>query len=174
MFKQAGLDPRKDYPIEVRLAMQQMLLEAFERQYQQAHAKSHFFIADRTPIDLASYLLADVSRQTADHSPKLGLVIAEYVNQCLEVAARHFSVIVLIQPGIRLVEQIDKAPACPAYMEHLNAIQLGLLMDERNLTRRYFMPRRVTNLKERLLALAVSVKSVIDMDLKLREDRLVH
>ena len=80
---------------------------------------------DRTPIDLAAYMLADVSRQ--EISPYTDREVAAYVESCLIVANSYFSGVVVIQPGIPIVEDLSKAPASFSYMEHINALCLGLV-----------------------------------------------
>ncbi len=162
VFSIIGKDPKVDYPIEERIVIQEAILYAFERQYQAAREQSPFFIADRTPIDLASYLLADVQRTTTAHTPELAGMINDYLSRCFHVASEHFSTIVLVQPGIALVEAEGKAPACPAYVEHMNALQAGLLLDPRLHARNYMIPRKFVALSSRLDCLKNAVSHSID------------
>lgn len=175
VFKRLGLDPAANYPIEVRLMVQEAILTAFEAQYAAATKLSPLWIADRTPIDLASYLLADVQRGNLVDTPELAAHVNDYVARCLKAAARHFSIIMLVQPGIEVpMNREGKAPSCTAYMEHLNTIQLGLLCDERNSTRRFSLPRNIVSLEARMQALRRSVATAIETEKVLRKSRLVH
>lgn len=158
VFAAIERDPKADYPIAERIGIQEAILYAFERQYAYAREQAGTFIADRTPIDLASYMIADVQRTTTAEMPEVATLINDYVERCLVSASQWFSVIVLVQPGITLVEAPGKAPACPAYIEHLNFAQKGLMMDPRLLAKPYFIPRTVLDLQGRV----DSVKNAIE------------
>lgn len=153
VFRIIGRDPKAEYPIEERIAIQEGILYAFEKQYAHAASVSPVFVADRCPIDLAGYMLADVQRSTLAGDPDVAVMVNDYVRRCLESTNRWFGTVVLVQPGIALVEAEGKAPACLAFMEHLNALQAGLLVDERFESLHFMMPRRVTNLAQRVEAL---------------------
>ncbi|QFZ84545.1 AAA family ATPase [Variovorax paradoxus] len=162
VFKALGLDPKAEYPIAERIAIQAAILSAFEAQWLDAMARSTFFISDRSPIDLASYLLADVTRQTLTGQPEVAKAVNYYVKRCIESANRFFATIVLVQPGIALVEEEGKAPACPAYMEHLNALQLGLLTDSRLESRNYSIRRGYLDLDVRIQCLENCLRAAQD------------
>lgn len=153
VFNALDKDPKVDYPIEERMAIQESLLLAFAAQFAQAHAASNIWISDRTPIDLASYLIADVQRGTFDGKAyQLPDMVNDYVRRCILTTNKWFATVVLVQPGIKTVEAIGKAQACSAYMEHLNLVQIGLMMDEGLTARHYMIPRRYTGLEDRVEA----------------------
>lgn len=122
VFRQHDLDPRANYPLEKRLWIQLRILEKLEKIYSTNKTYSVF---DRTPIDLAAYMLADVSRQ--EINPATDREVSIYVESCLIVTNAYFSGVVVVQPGIPIVEDLSKAPASLSYMEHLNVINLGLM-----------------------------------------------
>jgi predicted ATPase len=153
VFAMIGKDPKADYPIEERIAIQEAILYAFERQYAEARSRAEVWISDRTPIDLASFMMADIQRSTFDGSPELAAMVNDYVKRCIDATNLWFSVVVLVQPGIVTVEAEGKAPACPAYMEHLNSLQLGLLLHEKLESRHFLIPRRFTSLEHRVESL---------------------
>ena len=157
-----GKDPKVEYPIADRIAIQEAILHAFERQYADASRRYEVWISDRTPIDLAGYMLADVQRSTLVGSLGVANMVNDYVKRCLEVTNRCFSTVVLVQPGIPLVEEEGKAPCCPAFIEHLNALQAGLLLDQRLMTGHYMIPRRYTNLRDRIDSVAKAVEHATD------------
>ena len=68
----------------------------------------------------------------------------------------------LLQPGIALVEAEGKAPCCPAYIEHLNLLQSGLLLDEGFSPAVFRIPRRFTNLEDRLNCIHSAVEKTVD------------
>ena len=162
VFALLGKDPKVDYPVEERLAIQEAILFALERQYAAAAKLTPVFIADRCPIDLASYMMADIQRSTLAGEPAIAAMVNDYVRRCLEATNRWFSTVVLVQPGIALVEAVEKAPACPANIEHINLIQSGLLLDDRLNARHYMIPRRCTDLQERVAALKGACTHAID------------
>lgn len=160
VFASLGLDPKAEYPIAQRIAVQAAILYAFERQWLDASRRSIFYVSDRSPLDLASYLLADVTRQTLAGQPEVADAVNGYVDRCVESANRFFHTIVLIQPGIPLVEAAGKAPACPAYMEHLNLLQSGLLRHEKLHAKTFMLPRQFTDMEDRMSALTNTLAGV--------------
>lgn len=174
VFAQMGLDPKAEYPIEQRLVIQTMLLGVFEKQYEKASRERSLWIADRTPIDLAAYMLADVQRGTTQHNPKLGRMVDDYVARCYEVAQRHFSLVLLIPPGIPLRDEPGKAQACPAYVEHIHLLQTGLLCDERCKVRSYRLPRYVTDLDERVDCIEQALGKTVAAWETMKEGEPIH
>lgn len=156
VYAMLGLDPAADYPITQRLAIQEAVLTAFEAQWADATKRTPLWICDRTPIDLATYMLADVQRSTfAQHSPEVAKLVLDYKRRCIAAANRWFSIIVLVQPGVVApVVRNGKAMSCPAYQEHFNAIALGLIRDEEIGIKNFYLPRRVVSLRGRVDALA--------------------
>lgn len=150
VFAKMGLDPKADYPFETRMQIQEMLLGVFASQYETAARKSSIYVTDRTPVDLASYLLADVQRGTMAGNARAIKATMHYVESCLEVTALYFSAVVLVQPGIVVAERPGKAPQCPAYMMHLNTLQLGLMCDERIRGNARVIPRATIDLGARV------------------------
>lgn len=155
VFKAAGMDPKGSFSIDTRIAIQESMLQVFDRHYATAASKSSIglFVADRTPIDLAAYLLAEVQQNTtAGQEQETVNFATHYVKRCLETADRWFATIIIVQPGIQVVEEDGKARGCPLFMEHLNTLMLGLTADERLRCRNYYLPRRVVSLEARLTA----------------------
>lgn len=145
IFYEYGLDPREHYSLEKRLWVQLRILERLEAVYA---ANRTYAVFDRTPIDLAAYMLADVSRLPV--SPYTDREVAEYLESCLIVTNRYFSGVVVIQPGIPVVEDITKAPASSSYMEHINALCLGLVSSPHlKRTQAYSLSRYCIDLDDR-------------------------
>jgi len=162
VFELLGKDPKVDYPIEQRIAIQEAILYAFERQYAAAAKMAPLWISDRTPIDLASYMLADVQRETLAGNPAAAQHLLDYVERCLTATNQWFSTVVLVQPGIALVEAPGKAPCCPVNIEHLNALQAGLLLNEKLHARHFVIPRRYTELESRVQAVASATVNALN------------
>lgn len=169
IFARLGKDPKIEYPIEERLAIQEAILLAFEKLYAKAGENSTVWISDRTPLDLAGYMLADVQRSTLAGNPEVAMMVNSYVQRCIEATNRWFATVILVQPGIALVEEVGKAPACPAFIEHFNTLQLGLLVDLRLKSKHFAIDRRYTELSDRLEAVANSYNSTMDAALAQRQ-----
>lgn len=176
VYRDIGMDPAAECSLPERIAVQEILLETLCKQYVTARKQSMLFIADRTPIDMASYMLADVGRSATLGAPALSARVDDYVTRCLKATAEHFSAIVQVQPGLPMGEGTEpgKARPCVAYVEHLNAIQLGLLADERNLVRSYKIKREAIDMDERLKALGKAVDAALAAHSVLMGDRTVH
>lgn len=173
VFESLGCDPKAEYSIEKRLMIQNVVLSALEKQYRKARDLSPVFIADRTPIDAAAYMLSEVHR-TAIQSQEISAQVLQYVERCLKSAMQHFAVIVQVQPGIKIVDQADKGVACAANLEHLNSLHLGLLVDERNSVRRFIIPRGTTALKDRMSALDKAFNNAIETQEALTKSSVLH
>lgn len=171
VFKTLGLDPKADYPFETRYMIQQGVLECFRVQYEHASKQNKAFVTDRTPVDLAAYLLADVQRGTLNGNVEVGKLVNTYVEDCLREAARWFSMIVLVQPGIEVVEAEGKASGCPAFMEHLNALNAGLMQHDHFLVPHFAMPRDCLLLSERVQALSQAARTVLQAHVAAAESR---
>lgn len=158
VFSLLNKDPKANYPIEERLAIQEAILFAFEKQYALAREYSAVFVSDRTPLDLAAYMLCDVQRATlAGMHPEVATLVTNYVRRCIDATNRWFSTVVLVQPGIALVEADGKAPCCPAYIEHMKVVLKGLMLDERLGCRHYVIPSRYVHLDDRVASVKQAV-----------------
>jgi len=146
VFQEMGLDPKVDYPLEVRLGIQKKILESFEKQCKPYSNKS--FVTDRTPIDFMAYTLADCQR--GNISDELSEKIGLYMEDCVNLTNWLFPVLIVVQPGIPLVEEKDKAPANIAYVEHINHLIMGLVVSEAIQSEHFYIPRHVIDLRERI------------------------
>ena len=173
VFMAIGRNPSADYPIEERISIQETLLYAFEKQFEEAQRRSRLWISDRTPIDLASYLIADIRRSTFEERPELAEMVNSYTRRCIERTNQWFSTVMLLQPGITLVSEEGKAPCCPAYIEHLNFLQSGILLDTDVSAAVFKVPRHYTRLEDRIDCVHNAVERSINGYLKLKEERLV-
>jgi len=174
VFEMLDLDPKVEYPFETRMMIQEVILQMFESQYEEMTRQSAFFIADRTPIDLASYALADVTRATLVGRPELALALGKYVQRCLKSTSRFFTLVVLVQPGIPLVEAPGKAAACPAYMDHLNDLQVGILQRDESIVRSIRIPRGMLDLQERKQFVASALGACAETQYVLKKSASFH
>ncbi|HDR9086296.1 TPA: AAA family ATPase [Burkholderia vietnamiensis] len=151
-FERLGYSPKADYPFETRLMIQREILRDMDRLYERSGVK---FITDRTPIDLLGYTLADVQRNNVPY--ELAADVDRYTQDCYESANRHFTTLILVQPGIQMVEAEGKAPAHRTHMEHLNYLMLGLLIDDRLQCDHFLIPKRYTSIEKRIEAITYAL-----------------
>jgi predicted ATPase len=147
-----GFNPQLNYSFATRLNIQWLILNDAEQKYTAAEVHGDTFITDRTPIDFMAYLLADVQR--ANITASESLATAGYMRTCVDVVNRFFSMLVILQPGIPLIAAPNKAPLCPAYIEHLNALIIGLACSAESGARAMLMPRGMTDLHNRVYAVS--------------------
>lgn len=151
-FARLGRDPKAEYPFAERLDIQRAILDDMAAVYR---ASPEGFVADRTPIDMWAYTLAEVGRQTL--TPALEHAYRDYEAALIETTKAHFDVAFLVQPGILVLETAGKAPASSGYIEHLNALVRGLMEDARLKLRTHVVPRRVLSLDARLALVTVGL-----------------
>jgi predicted ATPase len=159
VFAALGRDPKVEYPIDERISIQEAILYAIEKQYAAARKRHPVFVCDRTPLDLAMYMLADIQRSTLAGQPEVAGLVLDYVSRCFDSTNQWFSTVVMLQPGIKLVDEPGKAPACPVNIEHLNTIIGGLMLDQRLISRHYMIPRKYTNLEQRVDSLGNAINA---------------
>lgn len=153
IWRELGYDPATTYDFATRLSVQEEILARVDRIYSE-HAGEDF-ITDRTPLDMAAYTLGDAIGDRVP--PTCQKRLAKYVQECFNVTNRRFGIVLLIQPGIALVDEPGKAVMNEGYIEHLNSLILGLTVDERLSCSHFYMPRAVIRLEDRLQALEASV-----------------
>lgn len=171
VFAEMGLDPKVDYPIETRMDIQRRILDAFADQYRTTRIESDVFFADRTPIDLIAYTLADVRRENVPSN--MEKVIESYVKDCFDVSNEFFSVLFVVQPGIEPIEEAGKAPASYAYTEHISNMVMGLVVSEFVKSDHFYIPRRHTSLENRIKCVKNGMLKAADRFIKATEDEIV-
>lgn len=151
VFEELGLDPAVTYDFATRLKVQRAILRHVDKLYGIAEREErNNTITDRTPLDLLMYTYAEVAGDNLSEADTAAL--AAYTEECFEVLNRRFGMIMVLQPGIPIVEAPGKASTNTGYMEHLNMICLGLMSDERVKVKSAFIPRSVTDLQRRVNA----------------------
>lgn len=143
LFKKQGLDPAKRMPFKTRLSIQQNILSAAVEVWSRANGR---FISDRTPLDMAAYTLADVQGTTILNAKAL----AQYLDDCIQQTNRFFSTLIIIPPGIPLVQEPGKAALHEAYIEHLHTLVVGLCHDPRISAKVHQLTRNVLSLEDRV------------------------
>lgn len=151
-FNRLGFSPKEDYPFEIRLMIQHELLVDMDKLYSESGLS---WITDRTPIDLLAYTMADIQRANLREIHVDAFI--RYMAACISCVNAHFTNILVVQPGIPLFDESGKAPCNNAYMEHLNALVLGIVVDQRIKPYHYYIPRDVLNLEARVKAIEFAV-----------------
>jgi len=105
VFLQHGYHPSQSFGVSARLFLQQKILEKAESIWFEVDEPS--FICDRTPIDMAAYMLTDVSNSELDQHTQDEIM--SYLGECFRVAKRYFGKIVLVPPAIPFIPAHDKA-----------------------------------------------------------------
>jgi len=155
VFAACGLDPSVTYDFSTRLSVQEMILDAFDKVYAE-HSCNENAIADRTPLDLIGYTMAEAVGDFVPMEDQLRL--AKYVKRCFDVLNKRFSTIIVVQPGIPIaLNREGKAASNLGYIEHLNSLILGLSVDERVNMPHFYLPRNMTALDDRVQAVEFSV-----------------
>lgn len=148
VFEQLGLDPAAKMDFNTRLEVQEYILISTKQIWQAAPSA---FVTDRTPIDFMAYLLGDIQGETVVNFTNL----QNYLLECFNTINQLFTRIVVLQPAIPLVFAQGKASLNKAYIEHLNALILGLCHDERLHCPVTVIPREVVDLHNRLKLISI-------------------
>ena len=156
VYLELGLSPQIDYDFATTLVIQLAILESLLEAYAGQHGRN--FITDRTPIDLLAYTMADIRRSNV--TSKETDAFMEYRQKCFEAANRYFAVIVIVQPGIPLVDDPTKAPPNIAYMNHINTLLMGLVTDSSMKAGRFFINKETLKIEDRMDSISYSIDRV--------------
>lgn len=152
VFKARKIDAKQSLPLHERLDCQLDILKLLGERYEAAGAS---FVADRTPLDAAAYMMLELNREGAlemESDSVLDDLVDAYFRTCIHLTNKHFSSVFLIQPGIPIVHDATKAtaPASRAYMEALNYTMKGLMRDDRLNISRYYLGRDILEMSDRV------------------------
>jgi len=155
--QEMGIDLTKPIPFPLRLAYQERILEVYTALYE---AQNDCFITDRTPLDLAAYLIADVPNDLTD--PALIARTRLYIEKCFAITNKHFALVMQVQPGIPYVAAPGKPLPNQAYQEAINTIILGLMYDDRLEAEIDVIDRGMTQLTDRIMCFADRIQETLD------------
>lgn len=154
IFKELGYDPAVTYDFSTRLTIQEEILKRFDQLYAK-HTKQDLAITDRTPLDMLAYTMAEAVGNTVSEQDQERF--KKYAQSCIDVSNKRFAVLLVVQPGIKVVAEEGKAALNNAYIEHLNSLILGLSVDERIKSAHFYIPRHMLDMGERIAALDFAV-----------------
>lgn len=163
VIKSLGFDINESMSLADRLYVQNQVLCDAEEKYK---AASEEFITDRTPMDMAAYMLGEITQARAamlEEDRELDAAIEEYLVNCYKVTNRHFGSVFLLQPGIPYKEdENDKVTAAfsKAYIAQTDLLMKGLISDTRLMFKPYVFASSCTDIEERITA----VVNTLDRD----------
>lgn len=147
----------QSYDFDTRMEIQEHLLKRFGEIY--ASFKGMAAVCDRTPLDLIGYTMLAVNDALTDAQSER---LMRYVDDCINMTNEHFTALVLLQPGVPLKDAETSAKSCPALMEKLNLIYLGVITDERTVVPHFYIPRSMVSLNQRLRACELALKRAME------------
>ncbi len=160
VWKRLDINPKSQLSFDERLTVQNHILDALIDTYDKAlseHYSSDLILVDRTPLDALAYLMAEVGNQPVNQ-----LAYGAYRARCNLAMHKYFGGLLLVQPGIALLDAEGKGTLSPAYIEHLNAIMIGLLTNCIAVPHRMIMSSNVLELNDRMEVLRQLVDVVDD------------
>lgn len=146
--KEIGFDSsNQSYSLDERLTVQEYVVSAMERIF--ATSDGRDMVCDRSPADVVAYTLIHVGEHT---TPEQSKRINKIIERCAKVAELYCIGILLVQPGIPLVEENTTSAKCSeGFIEHLSSVCFGVINDERfSNVPMFFIPRSVTDLELRV------------------------
>lgn len=159
IFKELGHSPSDTFDFKTRLTIQEQILIRLNEFYRNAAGAR--VIADRTPIDMLAYTMAEAIGDAV--LPEDQRRFIRYANDCFDVTNMWFSCIIVVQPGIPLVHEEGKAALNGAYVEHLNALMMGLCNDQRLKVPHFYIPKNRIDLEERIQSVEFATGRTFDM-----------
>jgi len=155
VFAELGLDPAETMDFKTRLFVQNHILDAAEKVWQDSPSP---FVSDRTPIDMIAYTLGDVQGKTDVDFDLLN----QYIDRCYASTNQFFQNLAIIQSGIPLIYEQGKAALNPSYIEHINVLIIGLCQDSRINANVFCNPREAISLDLRICNILESITSIKD------------
>jgi hypothetical protein len=152
VFAELGLDPAETMDFKTRLFVQNHVLDAAEKVWQNSPSP---FVSDRTPIDMIAYTLGDIQGKTEVDFDLLN----QYIDRCYASTNQFFQNLAIIQSGIPLIYEQGKAALNPSYIEHINVLIIGLCQDSRIKANVFCNPREAIALDLRIRNILESITS---------------
>jgi len=124
IFARYNLDPTQPMDFRSRLPIQFEILDHATEIWFRADQP---FICDRTPLDMAAYLLSAIGNN--NHDAWCEKKTTKYLEACNRATEEYFQSIVLVPPAIPIVHEQGKASPSRGYIEHIHLLCLGLLQE---------------------------------------------
>jgi len=137
ILRREKIDLSKPIDIMRKMEIQQMLLDETVELFKTQQGS---YITDRTPLDMLAYVLAEIGPHASLEASES---ILKYSKDCFTHTNQLFDLIVLVQPGIEIKQDIKKetAPINQAYIETLNYIMTGLIYNESCTPKKFIIQR---------------------------------
>jgi hypothetical protein len=116
----SGVDPVAPMSPAQRILVQEMYLSLYEQRVLANTPRP--FITDRTPIDIAAYLLGEMGMHSEDHSERIEALLA----RCFRLTREHFSHLIVVPPLPFYAIEPGKPPMNKGYQWHIHALVTGL------------------------------------------------
>jgi hypothetical protein len=160
IFKDLGYDPKGPFDFATRIKIQNEIMTRQERFFW-AEGGEHV-VTDRCPLDFLAYTMCDIMGETV--SPEQQEWFRTYTQRCFDVTNRHFSTLLLVQPGIELVTDPEKPAAAvnEAFIEHMNTVFIGLTNDPRLKVPHFYIPRERMDLDQRIKSVEFAHKRTVE------------
>jgi nicotinamide riboside kinase len=114
----------------------------------QAHNAGPSFVADRTPLDAAAYLMADATANAGDRETRQRAVW--YMEYSMKETSSLYDIVFVLPPAIPFEEEDGKAPDNDAYTEHFHLLIQGMLAESPDPINAFVIPRDNVLLLDRI------------------------
>ncbi|MFP3983721.1 MAG: AAA family ATPase [Desulfurivibrionaceae bacterium] len=160
VFARNGLDPAERLDFASRIRIQHEILREAEKDWDKAE---HAFVTDRTPIDMMAYTMVDIVGTSKVEFSEL----QRYFDRCYSITNRFFSCLFFLEPGIPIIYEKGKAALNRSYIEHLNVLMKGFILDDRLERPVRMIPKEILALEERAAWVDESLKKLRIIDCQL-------
>lgn len=148
IIKSLGFSSNVNYDMATRIDIQTEVLKETVKLWD---IQTTEFITDRTPIDMAGYMIANATQ--GDLTIEFDGKFQQYINECKEITNKFFGKIIVIPPAIPIVESDGKANTTKTYIEHIGCVISGFIqLNAQDMPNVSFdlMPNSVISYSERL------------------------
>jgi predicted ATPase len=125
--KELGFDAVANLPLIERMEFQTRLLGRFLKDLQAAPRPA---ITDRTPLDMAAYMLGEITMHNTD--AETGETVKNYLDLCIAATNRHFDSIIIVRPLDHYAADPTKPPINAAYQWAHQLLVEGAVQQTRN------------------------------------------
>lgn len=167
-FQELGL-PFVGLSFEDRLRVQDLILTRFDQAL--TECRNELWITDRTPIDMMAFMLAEWG-QRCDAAQ--GEMLIKYMDRCFEVLNRHFTMIMMVPPGIPYVDDGSRPAENKAFVMVQSLLIEQLMREIRTMPWAVQIVPGVHDLEVRVATVAVFWRKNIERAVAMREEALVH
>lgn len=171
VLKSIGFDCKEIVTVDDRITAQKAMVKRAYDVFTSANRTN--FVSDRTPLDIAAYMLADIP-MAAELTDRQHRMIGEIVEDCFDITNQCFRGLLLLPPVLPYVEEEGKPRENPSYSWHFHYLIHGLAASSACKRPFWSLAFKVIDLGQRVNALTKIYMDMLENDIHTANGSELH